>query len=228
MHYKDILESYYKVNQDKPEESAKRLHNIVNKILKRFGGITDSDRDECYSIANLYISKYINEQLKNGIEDIDEKEFNNLMYFGISNKIKKYLSYKNAGKRCQIVVTKENGKERRNMEKKDAKRKQGNFGAAAGLLILFIIWTIVVSRFDVQAIGPEKSSVGFAKLNGFFHRLTGEHLLLYTITDWLEAVPFCVVLYFAVLGARQAIKGKSLRKVDRDILMLGGFYILVV
>ena len=33
------------------------------------------------------------------------------MYFGISNKIKKYLSYKNAGKRCQIVVTKENGKE---------------------------------------------------------------------------------------------------------------------
>ena len=111
MHYKDILESYYKVNQDKPEESAKRLHNIVNKILKRFGGITDSDRDECYSIANLYISKYINEQLKNGIEDIDEKEFNNLMYFGISNKIKKYLSYKNAGKRCQIVVTKENGKE---------------------------------------------------------------------------------------------------------------------
>ncbi len=111
MHYKDILESYYKVNEDKPEESAKRLHNMVNKILKRFGGITDSDRDECYSIANLYISKYINNQLEDGIEDIDEKEFNNLMYFGISNKIKKYLSYKNAGKRCQIVVTKENGKE---------------------------------------------------------------------------------------------------------------------
>lgn len=111
MHYKDILESYYKVNEDKPENSAKRLHNMVNKILKSFGGITDSDRDECYSIANLYISKYINDQLKKGIEDIDEKEFNKLMYYGISNKIKKYLSYKNAGKRCQIVVTKENGKE---------------------------------------------------------------------------------------------------------------------
>lgn len=111
MHYKDILESYYKVNENNPENSAKRLHNMVNKILKSFGGITDSDRDECYSIANLYISKYINDQLKKGIEDIDEKEFNKLMYFGISNKIKKYLSYKNAGKRCQILVTKENGKE---------------------------------------------------------------------------------------------------------------------
>lgn len=111
MHYTQILESYYKVNENNPENSAKRLHNMVNKILKSFGGITDSDRDECYSIANLYISKYINDQLKKGIEDIDEKEFNKLMYFGISNKIKKYLSYKNAGKRCQIVVTKENGKE---------------------------------------------------------------------------------------------------------------------
>ena len=111
MHYKDILESYYKVNENNPENSAKRLHNMVNKILKSFGGITESDRDECYSIANLYISKYINDQLKKGIEDIDEKEFNKLMYFGISNKIKKYLSYKNAGKRCQILVTKENGKE---------------------------------------------------------------------------------------------------------------------
>lgn len=111
MHYKDILESYYKVNEDKPEESAKRLHNMVNKILKRFGGITDSDRDECYSIANLYISKYVNGKLEDGIEDFDEKEFNNLMYFGISNKIKKYMSYKNAGKRCQIIVAEEDGKE---------------------------------------------------------------------------------------------------------------------
>ena len=113
------------------------------------------------------------------------------------------------------------------MKKKNEKRRQISFGIAAGLLMLFVVWTIAVSQFDVQAIGPGKSPVGFAGLNGFFHSLTGEHLLLYTITDWLETVPFCVVLYFAVLGARQAIKGKSLRKVDRDILMLGGFYILV-
>ena len=92
MHYKDILESYYKVNENNPENSAKRLHNMVNKILRSFGGITDSDRDECYSIANLYISKYINDQLKKGIEDIDEKEFNKLMYFGISNQHQKEQS----------------------------------------------------------------------------------------------------------------------------------------
>lgn len=111
MHYTQILESYYKVNENKPEESAKKLHNVVDKILKQFGGITDIDRDECYSIANLYISKYVNSKLKDNVEDFDEKEFNNLMYFGISNKIKKYMSYKNARKRCQIIVTEEDGKE---------------------------------------------------------------------------------------------------------------------
>lgn len=111
MHYKDILESYYKVNEDKPEESARKLHNIVDKILSQFGGITDFDREECYSIANLEITKYVNSQLEQGIEDFDENKFNGFMYFAISNKIKTYMTRKNRGKRCQIVVTKENGKE---------------------------------------------------------------------------------------------------------------------
>lgn len=111
MHYKDILESYYKVNEDKPEESARKLHNIIDKILSQFGGITDFDREECYSIANLEITKYVNSQLEQGIEDFDENKFNGFMYFAISNKIKTYMTRKNRGKRCQIVVTKEGDQE---------------------------------------------------------------------------------------------------------------------
>lgn len=111
MHYKEILESYYKVNEDKPEESAKKLHTMVDKILSKFGGITDFDREECYSIANLYISKYIKSQLDQNIEDFDEDKFNGYMYFGITNKIKTYITRKNRGKRCQIVTSKEGNKE---------------------------------------------------------------------------------------------------------------------
>lgn len=111
MHYKEILESYYKVNEDKPEESAKKLHNMVDKILSQFGGITDFDKEECYSIANLYISKYIKSQLDQNIEDFDEDKFNGYMYFGITNKIKTYITRKNRGKRCQIVTSKEGDKE---------------------------------------------------------------------------------------------------------------------
>lgn len=111
MHYKEILESYYKVNEDKPEESAKKLHTMVDKILSQFGGITDFDKEECYSIANLYISKYIKSQLDQNIEDFDEDKFDGYMYFGITNKIKTYITRKNRGKRCQIVTLKEGDKE---------------------------------------------------------------------------------------------------------------------
>lgn len=111
MHYKDILESYYKVNEDKPEELARKLHNIVDKILSQFGGITDIDRDECYSIANLEIAKYIKSQLDKGIEDFDEDKFNGFIYFAISRKVKMHITRKNRQKRCKIVTKMEDGKE---------------------------------------------------------------------------------------------------------------------
>ena len=96
------------------------------------------------------------------------------------------------------------------------------------LFVAFVLWTIAIRYCDVQAIGPENSSVGFAHLNGFFHNVTGEHMLLYTVTDWLGLIPLCTVLYFGFLGFLQLCKRKSLKKVDRDLLILGGFYILVM
>lgn len=108
------------------------------------------------------------------------------------------------------------------------KRNQRNLWITVSLLMVFVLWTAAISFIDVQAIGPRGSSVGFAALNGFFHSLTGTHLLLYTITDWLGLVPICFVLGFAVLGLVQLIKRRNLRKVDYDILVLGGFYILVM
>ena len=95
------------------------------------------------------------------------------------------------------------------------------------LLAAFVLWTLAVTRVDVQAIGPEGSSVGFAALNGAFHTLTGVHLALYNLTDLLEVVPLGIVLGFGVLGLVQLIQRKSLLKVDYSILVLGGFYVLV-
>lgn len=96
------------------------------------------------------------------------------------------------------------------------------------LLVSFIIWTLLISFVDVKAIGPEGSSVGFATLNGAFHTLTGTHMWLYTVTDWLGLVPIGVCLGFAIFGLAQWIKRKSLLKVDLSILALGGFYLLVM
>ena len=110
------------------------------------------------------------------------------------------------------------------MEKKNKKR----LVLGAGLIVVFVLWTVLVCFVDVRTIGPEGSSVGFATLNGFVHELTGVNWLLYTVTDWLGLVPIAVALGFAILGLVQLIKRKSLWKVDHSILALGVFYIVVM
>lgn len=97
-----------------------------------------------------------------------------------------------------------------------------------GFLAAFVLWTLAVLTVDVQPIGPEGSMVGFATVNGFVHKLTGVHLELYVITDWLGLVPFFFVLGFGVLGLFQWIRRKRLKKVDHSILVLGGFYLAVM
>ena len=110
------------------------------------------------------------------------------------------------------------------MEKKNRRL----FGVGVGLLAAFVLWTVFVCLIDVRAIGPRESSVGFATLNGYVHNLTGVNMSLYVVTDWLGLVPIGVAFGFAVLGLVQWIKRKSLLKVDRSILTLGGFYIVVM
>lgn len=100
----------------------------------------------------------------------------------------------------------------------------------AGLFLLgaFALWTVAVRLVDVQPIGPNGSPVGFAALNGAVHTALGICWPLYTITDWLGLVPMGFVFGFAILGLVQLIRRRSLGRVDRDILVLGGFYLVVL
>lgn len=108
------------------------------------------------------------------------------------------------------------------------KTKGKLLGIAGMLLAAFVLWTVAVCRIDVQLIGPNGSSVGFAALNGWVHKLTGVHMGLYVLTDWLGLVPMGFVLGFAVLGLVQWMRRRKLFRVDHDILVLGGFYLLVL
>lgn len=100
--------------------------------------------------------------------------------------------------------------------------------AVIGTFAAFVMWTVLVRVVDVEAIGPRESCVGFSALNAWVHTLTGVHMLLYVITDWLGLVPIGVAFGFALLGLIQWIKRKSPWKVDRSILLLGGFYFVVI
>ena len=95
-------------------------------------------------------------------------------------------------------------------------------------MMVFIIWTIAVRKVDVQSIGPNSTDVGFATWNGWFHELTGVHMELYTITDWLGLIPVFVCMIFAGIGLKQWINRRNLFKVDHDILILGIYYVVVI
>lgn len=108
------------------------------------------------------------------------------------------------------------------------KKTKYSFIIGAILLVFFLIWTVLISLLDVQAIGPENSEVGFATINGAFHKLAGVNMWMYDLSDLLSLIPLGIIGAFGLLGLVQWIKRKSFFKVDFNILMLGAFYVIVM
>ena len=101
-------------------------------------------------------------------------------------------------------------------------------GIGSILVVGFVIWTLLIQRVDVQPLGVNGTDIGFATINCWFHRLTGVHMEIYIITDWLGLVSIFICMIFGGIGCVQLMKGRSLFKVDYDIILLGIYYVLVV
>ncbi|MBQ9148736.1 MAG: phosphatase PAP2 family protein [Oscillospiraceae bacterium] len=95
------------------------------------------------------------------------------------------------------------------------------------MLILFVLYTVSLTCVDLRPIGPQGSCVAYAGINKAVHELFGVHMTLYHVTDWAGVVDILIALGFAVLGLTQWVRRKSILKVDRSILILGVFYLLV-
>ena len=95
------------------------------------------------------------------------------------------------------------------------------------LFFIAVIFTILVKFVDVQSIGPKGSSVGFSTINGFVHQLTGENDIWYDITKYLGILPFLYVLFYGFIGLKQLVSTKKLSQVDKKIIVLGFFYVVV-
>lgn len=108
------------------------------------------------------------------------------------------------------------------------KRKTRQLYSGLLWLSLFALWTILIKTIDVQPAGQAGTEIGFAASNIWFHRLTGVHMALYHITDWLGLVPVFICMGFGIMGLLQWIRRKTLWKVDSDILLLGIYYLVVI
>ena len=106
--------------------------------------------------------------------------------------------------------------------------KKINIITSITLLILSVVFTLLVKNIDVKAIGPNESLVGFADINKLFHNLIGSNMAIYKITEIIGLIPLLIAFIYVIIGIKQLITRKSLLKVDKEIYLLGLFYILVL
>lgn len=95
-------------------------------------------------------------------------------------------------------------------------------------LFLAILFTILVQVVDVEAIGPNRSLVGFATINQLVFDTLKTNDTLYHLTEWVGILPIFIALLYALVGFGELIKAKDLRKVDKNLLSLAVFYIVVI
>ena len=100
----------------------------------------------------------------------------------------------------------------------------------ASLILIggFILLTAALCFVDLQPIGPGGSPVGFGTVNELVQKTTGVHFILYALTDWLSLIPLGIALGFGCMGLAQCMKRRSFQKVDRNLIILGIFYLVLI
>ena len=107
-------------------------------------------------------------------------------------------------------------------------KKKGKFLMLGISGALFALLIVLLCCVDVEPVGAAGTSVGLSHMNRFVFELTGVNMVWYNITDWLGLAAIFAAFLFAATGLVQVIKRRRILKVDKEILALGGLYILVI
>ena len=94
--------------------------------------------------------------------------------------------------------------------------------------VAFGVFTRAVMTYDLQPIAPDGSMVGFGTYNRRMFEQLGQSEMWYEITQVLGYLALLICAVFALIGLSQLIKGKSLAKVDKDIICMGVLYVLCI
>lgn len=96
------------------------------------------------------------------------------------------------------------------------------------LFVIFTVFTLLLRLVDIQPIGPQETEVAFAEINGPIAELIGYHESAYTITKYIGYLAVLGCVAAACLGLYQWITRRTLKKVDRDIIVLGCVFALAL
>ena len=107
-------------------------------------------------------------------------------------------------------------------------KNKRNILTSISLILSAILFTILVKVIDVKQIGANGTSIGFATLNELIFKSIGVNMIWYHITDYLGIIPILTAIIYTFIGLIQLIKRKSIFKVDKELILLGLFYIIVI
>ena len=111
--------------------------------------------------------------------------------------------------------------------------RKGKLYAAGLFYVLWLLLIVLLCLADRQPIGPEDTVVGLASLNSWGRALTGlggpegagVRMEWYQLTEYLGYFSLLAAAGFALLGFVQLLRRRSLKKVDRQLLAMGGLFI---
>lgn len=95
-------------------------------------------------------------------------------------------------------------------------------------LLLFIGFTYLVKTVDVQNVGQQNSSLGFASLNLLFNGIIGYNDGLYKLSNYIGYCSFMICAVYGSIGLIQLFKRKNVFKVDKEIVLLGFLYVTIL
>jgi len=94
--------------------------------------------------------------------------------------------------------------------------------------ILFFVFTCFVKFFDVKVTEPNDIRVGFSTINEAFRNLVGTNSNWKLVSTLLGIIALGVMAFIACLGFLQLIKEKSFKKVDKQLYIIGGLYVVTI
>ncbi len=118
--------------------------------------------------------------------------------------------------------------------------RQGKLYLAGLFYVLFLALIVLLCLADRQPVAAGDTVVGLATVNAWFAiaaaGLSGGGIMdgstalsmkLYQLTEYLGYFSLLVAACFALLGFVQLLRRRSLKKVDRQILAMGGLFIVL-
>lgn len=94
--------------------------------------------------------------------------------------------------------------------------------------VIALVYTILITFVDRNAIGANDSVVGFSKINKYFLDLLKFNNAFYNITKYTGVIIILIAVIYMIIALIELIKRKKFKEVDSELIFAGVFYIALI